>query len=37
MLVIMYDTIHGQIIPDRAFKENNKLEVYNYILEKIKK
>ena len=37
MLVIMYDTIHGQIIPDRAFKENNKLEIYNYILEKIKK
>ena len=37
MLIIMYDTIHGQIIPDRAFTENNKLEIYNYILEKIKK
>ena len=37
MIVIMYDNIHGQIIPDRSFKEIDKLEFYNYINEKINK
>ena len=36
MIVIMYNAINGQIIPDRAFN-NNKNEFYNFILEKIKK
>lgn len=36
MVVLMYNAINGQIIPDRAFN-NNKNEFYNFILEKIKK
>lgn len=35
MIVIMYDSIHGQIMPDRIFN-NNKEEFYNYVSEKIK-
>ena len=35
MVVIMYDAIHGQIIPDRVF-DNNKDEFYLYVSEKIK-
>lgn len=35
MLVIMYDSIHGQIMPNRIF-ENNKDEFFNVISSKIK-
>ena len=35
MIVIMYDSIHGQIMPDRIFNEN-KDEFYNFVSEKIK-
>ena len=34
MIVIMYDSIHGQIMPDRIFN-NNKEEFYNYVSKKI--
>ena len=37
MLVIMYDNIHGQIIPDRAFNEIDKIEFYEFIKSKINK
>ena len=39
MIVVMYDTIHGQIIPDRVFKKDgksNKDEFYDYVATKIK-
>ena len=35
MIVIMYDSIHGQIIPDR-YLNDKKDEFYNYVSEKIK-
>ena len=35
MIVILYDSIHGQIIPDRVF-DNNKDEFYDYVATKIK-
>lgn len=35
MIVIMYDSIHGQIIPNRVF-DNNRDEFYKYVSEKIK-
>lgn len=35
MVVIMYDSIHGQIMPDRIF-DGNKDEFYNFVSEKIK-
>ena len=34
MIVIMYDSVHGQIIPDR-FLKFNKDEFYNYVSERI--
>lgn len=34
MIVLMYDSIHGQIIPDRLF-DNNKEEFFIYLSEKI--
>ena len=37
MLVIMYDNIHGQIIPDRVFNEIDKIEFYEFIKSKINK
>ena len=36
MIVIMYDNIHGQIIPDEALKEIDKNEFYNFIKNKMK-
>jgi len=35
MIVIMYDSIHGQIIPNRVF-DNNRDEFYDYVSERIK-
>lgn len=35
MIVIMYDSIHGQIIPNRVFN-NNRDEFYDYVSERIK-
>lgn len=35
MIVIMYDYIHGQIIPNRSFNEVDKDEFYNYFKNKI--
>ena len=35
MIIIMYDAIHGQIMPNRVFN-NNKDEFYNYVSKKIK-
>lgn len=35
MIVIMYDSIHGQIIPNRVF-DNNRDEFYNFVSERIK-
>lgn len=35
MIVLLYDSIHGQIIPDRVF-DNNKDEFYDYVATKIK-
>lgn len=35
MIVVMYDSIHGQIIPNRVFN-NNREEFYNYVSKKIK-
>lgn len=35
MIVIMYDSIHGQIIPNRVF-DNNRDEFYKYVSERIK-
>ena len=35
MIVLMYDSIHGQIMPNRIFN-NNKDEFYNCISKKIK-
>ena len=35
MIVVMYDAIHGQIMPDRIF-DNNKDEFYEYVASKIK-
>ena len=34
MIVIMYDSIHGQIMPDRIFN-NNKEEFYYYLSKHI--
>lgn len=39
MVVVMYDVIHGQIIPDREFKKDGKSikdEFYDYVATKIK-
>ena len=36
MIVVFYDLINGQIFPNRIFN-NNKIEFYNFLLEKIKK
>lgn len=36
MIVIMYNAINGQIIPERVFN-NNKDEFYNFLMEKIKR
>ena len=35
MIIIMYDSIHGQIIPNRVF-QNNRDEFYDYVCKKIK-
>lgn len=35
MIVIMFDSIHGQILPDRIFN-NNKDEFYEFVSNKIK-
>lgn len=35
MIVIMYDSIHGQIIPNRVFN-NNRDEFYDFVSERIK-
>ncbi len=35
MIVVLYDSIHGQIMPDRIFN-NNKDEFYDYVSSKIK-
>lgn len=35
MIVVMYDAIHGQIMPNRIF-DNNKDEFYEYVASKIK-
>ncbi len=35
MIVILYDAIHGQIIPNRVF-DNNRDEFYDYVATKIK-
>ena len=35
MIVVLYDSIHGQVMPDRIF-DNNKDEFYNYVSSKIK-
>lgn len=35
LVILFYNTIQGQLIPDRAFN-NNKNEFYNFILEKKK-
>lgn len=34
MIVIMYDSVHGQIMPNRVF-DNNRDEFYNYVSERI--
>ena len=34
MIVLMYDSIHGQIIPNRVFNDN-KESFYNYVSERI--
>lgn len=36
LVILFYNTIQGQLIPDRAF-QNNKEQFYNFILTKIKK
>ena len=36
LVILFYNTIQGQLIPDRAF-QNNKNEFYSFILNKIKK
>ena len=36
MVVIFYDSINGQVIPNRYF-DNNKLDFYNFIKSKIKR
>ena len=36
MIVLMYNAINGQIIPNRVF-DNNREEFYEFIKEKIKK
>ncbi len=36
MIVIFYDSINGQVIPNRYF-DNNKLEFFNFIKSKIRK
>ena len=39
MIVVMYDAIHGQIMPDRIFINNGKSikdEFYNFVASKIK-
>ena len=35
MIVIMYDNIHGQIIPDNALDGIDKNELYNFLKNKI--
>ena len=35
MIVLLYDPIHGQIMPDRIFN-NNKEEFYNFVAKHIK-
>lgn len=35
MIVVMYDAIHGQIMPDRIF-DGNKDEFYDYVASRIK-
>lgn len=35
MIVVMYDAIHGQIMPNRIFN-NNKDEFYEYVASRIK-
>ena len=34
MIVVMYDAIHGQIMPNRIF-DNNKDEFYEYVASRI--
>ena len=35
MIVVLYDSIHGQVMPNRIF-DNNKDEFYEYVSSKIK-
>ena len=35
MIVVMYDAIHGQIMPNRIF-DNNKDEFYDFVASRIK-
>ena len=35
MIVLLYDPVHGQIMPDRIFN-NNKDEFYDYVAKHIK-
>ena len=36
LVILFYNTIQGQLIPDRVFN-NNKNEFYKFIIDKIKK